>query len=342
MYKILITTVGGLTSPSVISAVRELGNTYIVGVDPFELAVGRFFVDKFYKVTYSFDNEIKFIDELCDIIKKEEIDILVPCGNEDNLTIAKFINKFGNIKVLVNDYETLIKAFDKGLVYKNLKRYVPEAAPNFYIVKTYEEFLDALNFLGYPRKRIVIKPRLGRGGRGVYVLSEKLSFEKVFSSKPNLEYPQEFFDKVLKDTDVFPELIVMEYLSEPIYSIYSLCLEGNTIIAMTHIREWGNASQTFRGTVYYDKKLEEIASKINKIFNLSFNINMEFATSNDGRIVLFDLNPRVAASSAIDRKIGLNFITLSIKTLLGEKIKIDKDKFKNKKRFIRYFEERWL
>ena len=70
---------------------------------------------------------------------------------------------------------------------------------------------------------------------------------------------------------------------------------------------------------------------------------MELAVSDNGRIVLFDLNPRIGASSGIDRDIGFNFPLEAMKLALGENIEsVDKNSFRESKIFVRYFQQIWL
>jgi carbamoylphosphate synthase large subunit len=339
-----MTTVGGLISPDLIKAIKENKerDIHLIGVDPFGDAVGRFFVDKFYTVPFSGKDAKGFVEAVKEIVEKEKVDVIIPCGNEDNLAIAPHRNKW-KAKILVNDHDDLQKAFNKAEVYQVLKDKLPELAPQYFIVNTFKDFQAAVKKLGYPQKKIVVKPCHGRGGRGVYTLSHHFNYQTVFQAKPSEEFPLEFFERTLPQEGTFEELIVMEYLQDPFYSVYSLMdKQAKTLIALTHIREWGNASQTFRGLVFLDEKLEKAVSQINKIFNLQFTSNMELATSQDGRIVLFDLNPRLGASSGIDMSIGLNFPYLALKILLDEPVKIQKDKFHQKRRFVRYFDKVWL
>lgn len=340
---ILVTTVGGMTSPDILKAYKNIKQCKIkiIGIDPFELAVGREFVDIFEKCPCSSVDELAFIDFVKNLVTKYNIDAIIPCGNEDNLALSKH-KKNISCKIMVGDYEDLIMAYDKGKVYNKLRDNISSCAPKYYIVNNYNDFLKAANYLGYPDKKIVIKPRFGRGGRGVYVLSSKSNLKDIFASKPTNEYDLESFAKILKQEDIFEDIIVMEYLTKPYYSVYSLCKNGNNIFSINHLREWGNASQTFRGRVYYDEKIENIASNIIKYFNLSYTNNMEFATSEEGNIVLFDLNPRIGASSGIDKDIGINFPYESLKILFNQNITINKEKFKKEKIFVRYFDQVWI
>jgi len=339
---ILVTTVGGLTSPDILKAIKNNNefDFYIIGIDEFEYAVGRKFVDKFFVSPSSANNENQFIDFINEIVKECKIDLIYPCGNEDNLILAKNIEKI-NTKVIIDSYTKLINAYDKGKVYELLNSKYKEHAPRFEYVKRYKDFFKAIKELGFPKNKVVVKPRFGIGGRGVYILSEYKSFD-VFKNKPTNEFPIEFFENILDKNTEFDELIVMEYLDEIFYSAYSLCENGKNLITLTHIREWGNASQTFRGKVYYDENIENICSKIIKEFGLSYSINMELATSSDGRIVLFDLNPRIGASSGIDRDIGFNFPVEAIKISLGKPVSINKQNFLEPKIFVRYFDQVWI
>lgn len=343
--KVLITTVGGLTSPDILKAIRDNNEreVFLLGIDPFEYAVGRNFVDAFEISPDSTNNEEQFIKCLNSLVEKYNIDVLIPCGNEDNLAIAKHKDKI-NCNVMVGKYKSLRDAYDKGFVYNKIQNNLNGICPNFKIVNNYEDYKSAIKNLGFPKKKIVIKPRFGRGGRGVYILNNNLSYNKIFNSKPSIEYPSVVFEHIFKKIDKFEDLIVMEYLSDPFYSIYSLSSNRQNIFTIQHLRQWGTASQTLRGEVSYNKKIEKIASDIISLFNLDFLINFELAKSDDGRIVLFDLNPRIGASSGIAKDIGINLPYLAIKVLINEKIEIPKNIFsyKDKFSFTRYFDHKWI
>lgn len=341
--KVLITTIGGLTSPDLIHSLKnnQEREFEIYGIDAFMFPTSKLMVDHFFISPDSIKEEKPFIDFVLDLCFKHQIDLIIPCGNEDNLALAKYKHLF-SIPILVGEYKDLLKAYDKGIVYQMLQKFLPNACPKFFIINSYEEFKFAVSKLDFPHNQIVIKPRFGRGGRGVYTISPKLNFESFFSQKPQNEIPFELIDSILAKEQTFEDLIIMEYLKAPFLSAYSLCKEGKNLITLEHIREWGNASQTYRGLVSYNQELEEICSKVIQIFNLSYTNNMELAFNQNNQIILFDLNPRLGASSGIDTDIGLNFPYLAIKLLFNEEIKIDKTRFSHKKRFMRYFSHIWL
>lgn len=341
--KILITTIGGLTSPDLVYALKKNGEreVEIHGVDAFEWAVCRPMVDHFVISPNSVANDEVFANFVNNYAKEHHIDVIIPCGNEDNLALAKYKDLF-TTPILVGSHDSLIKAYDKGAVYEALAQHLPSNAPKFRFAKTYEDFQKALDFLDFPNKKIVIKPRFGRGGRGVYIVGNYFDFNSFFHKKPESEIDIKSIDTILKQRGEFEELIVMECLSTPFVSAYSLCHNGKNLLTLKHIREWGNASQTYRGLVSYDEKLENLCSKIIEIFDLTYTNNMELAYNAQGEIVLFDLNPRIGASSSIDVDLGFNFPYLAIKLLLGEEIKINKEIPYQEARFLRFFSHLWV
>ncbi|MCE3046670.1 ATP-grasp domain-containing protein [Helicobacter kayseriensis] len=340
---ILITTVGGLTSPDLIYALKNNGEREVElhGIDAFEWAVCRTMVNCFDVSPNSAEDERGFVDFIKNYIEKYHIDIIIPCGNEDNLVLAKYKDQI-KIPILVGDYHHLISAYDKGAVYHSLQKHLPQHAPKFQIIKTLDDFYQALDFLDFPKNKIVIKPRFGRGGRGVYIIGNQFNFDHFFHKKPENEVDIATIENILKQQKTFEELIVMEYLTPPFVSAYSLCHNGENLLTLEHIREWGSASQTYRGVVSYNEELEHLCSKVIEIFNLTYANNMELAYTQDGRLVLFDLNPRLGASSSIDTDLGFNFPYLAIKLLLGEEVKINKSGLPSKSRFLRYFSFLWL
>ena len=329
--KILLTTVGGVTSPDIINCIRSKKN-YLLGVDKNKNAVGKFFVDRFILVPDSNKNQKKFVLKLKNLIQKYKINALVPCGNDDNLAIKKY-KKLIEIPVLNSLEFSKQNYFDKLTFLKKLKESFKSICPNFYILNEQSsKFFFKFN-------RFIIKPSLNTGGRGVYEVRKKFNKSDLIKRNDISILNFKTFNEE-KKFFIKKNYFIMEKLNGPIVSVYSICKNGKNFFSICHIREWGNASQTFRGKVFYSKKYEKIASKIIKILNLSYAVNMEFGIDKNGNPKIFDLNPRIGASFAVHQKLGLNLPQLALDILFNKKIKIDKFKKINSK-FYRYFSNVW-
>ncbi len=323
---VLVTMVGAQTSPGILRAIKDNGEReiHLIGVDPVELIPGASFVDSFYRITPSFENEEKFIDELLDIANREKVDIILPCGNEDCLAISKNICLFKeqNIIVISSNYATLINAFDKHFAYNLISKHSPENAPESYLIKSLDDFIHYAEKLGYPHNKIVMKPRHGRGGRGVYIIDPKINLHSLLSEKPSGSLPYQVIMSFLEQKTAFSEFLLMEYLPGDIYSVYCLCNQGNSVLTIPNKRIWGTASNTLIGEVTIDHKFIEPAEKLCQEFKFDYNINIEMKISRAGIPIIFDVNPRIAASTAIFRSIGCNLPYLSIKIALGESLNL--------------------
>lgn len=321
---VLVTMVGAQTSPGILRAIKrnDEREIYLVGVDPVRLVPGAYFVDKFYQVTPSFEDESKYIEELLRISKEEAIDIILPCGNEDCIAMSKNMDLFieNDVVVVSSNYCTLQNAFDKYIAYNIISRITPEYAPAYHLVKNIDDFIKYSELLGYPDKKIVIKPRYGRGGRGVYTLDPSINVNALMTEKPSGTLPFEVFKYLLNNTSLehFPEFIVMEYLPGDVYSVYSLCDHGKSLITIPQRRIWGTASNTLIGEITPNEEYIRPSEKLCESFGFMYNVNMEMKISDTGIPKIFDINPRIAASTAIFRAIDYNLPYLSIKMALGE------------------------
>ena len=168
--RLLITSTGGLVVPSMIKTLRDyFENIYIVGVDASENAVGFHFTDASYVVPYG--NDPNFTLKIFNIATKENIHLIIPGSDEETLAIAKDKVKFesNGIKPLCSDYGICEIAFHKGKMLEFLKNKGIET-PGFRIPTNYIQLFDYAKELGYPEKKIVLKPNVSRGARGFWIL----------------------------------------------------------------------------------------------------------------------------------------------------------------------------
>ena len=341
--KILITTVGGVAFPSTINAFRLFKKNYkvfIYGTDKNENAVGKFFVNKFFKCEDSLLNPLKFTNQIINIIKEQKIDLLIPNGNEDIVALRKARNRI-DIPILDSQKNLEKNYFNKKDVYESLINRVPEVCPKYFIFQNKKKYNFAKKKLNFPKKNIVLKPLSATGGRGVYELSDKVN-KNTF--KDRFEIPQIYNSQVLKylnKKNKYEEILALEKLSKPFISVYSVCMDGHNFFSLSQEREWGSASQTLRGKVTHNKKIEKIASKIIKELNLSYLINMEFGMDSKKQLKLFDLNPRIAASSSVHVDIGINFPKIALNLLLDNNWKPKLKLKRNNLKFYRYFSHIW-
>jgi carbamoylphosphate synthase large subunit len=322
---ILMTTIGGKVSPSLIRSLQDAEDfsIKIVGTDSVDNVVGGLFVDKFHKVTSCSKNASKFISDILEIVESDNIDFIIPLADEECLALANEINLVEQLgaNVLISKSDGLNKSFDKYHLYSHLRRHIPSVAPEFTLVDSRKSYYEAFNQLGGQNKKLVIKPRQGRGGRGVLVLNPDMNLNEILAIKPGRNYHPLYVDQLINQFDWSEEFLLMEYLPGDVYSAYALCDQGSTLASVAHRRLWGTASNTLKSEFIQDEILRNKIIEVNESFGFDYSINYEFKKSSNGRYVLFDLNPRIAASTAIFRSLGFNFILNSLRLALGKEIK---------------------
>lgn len=342
---VLLTCTGGVISPSHVFSLKnnpDGRSVRIIGVDTVVPCIGQYTTDKFYRVPFGTDPN--YVDTLLEICEKESVDVVFPASHEEILSLSSNHEKFTRIgtKIAASKHSVLELSCNKKLAYEKLKeKGLP--CPNFFVVKSFEEFEKAAYDLEIDQKKVVMKPLIGRGGRGTRILTKKSILNSMLTDKPgSLEVKFDVICQLLKEVkdECFPELILMECLSDPICSVDFLAKDGYASIIVPKLRISGNASQTLVGVVKRDAVIEEDVRRISEAFGFDYTINIEMGYNVDGVALPFDFNPRLAASVAFCSAAGANILYFALKMALGEEV--PKVEVRDKVMMIRYFKEVYI
>ena len=188
--KVLVSACGAPGCSTLIRYLRGVKerNVFVVGVDADPEAVGRFLSNKFHKVPLATDKD--YITAIFDIIKREEIDAFYCVSSaEIGVVSAKkeYLEQEGCV-VLASGKREIEIAENKALLYEKLSAHgIP--TPKAFVVKTLNEFTEAVGKLGYPDERVCFKPPVGKGSRGFRILDESVNRrDLLMNHKPNSLY----------------------------------------------------------------------------------------------------------------------------------------------------------
>ena len=341
---VMITGAGAPGAPGIIKSLR-LNNEReikIVGVDAnLEYSIGIGMVDKAYKIPpASSDN---FIEEVLTIAKKESIDVIIPLVTKELFVFSKNKELFekSGIKVQVSDYEALKIANNKYELMEFCKQNsIPH--PTFYLVKNLEEFEEKAKELGYPDKKICFKPPVSNGLRGFRIINDTQDkMDSLLNEKPNNVYiGYEEFIQIAKDSNYFPELLLMEYLPGDEYSVDVLVDNGKCKCVIPRSRDKIKMGISFVGTTIEDKEIIDYSTKIVEKLKLNGNIGLQFKRDINGIPKIIESNPRVQGTIVLCTASGVNMVYNSVKLALGEEI--DECKVKWGTKMIRYWDEIYI
>jgi carbamoylphosphate synthase large subunit len=114
---ILVTASGAPGTAALLRALRMNGErgVRVVGTDMSPQAVGRHFCDRFYVVPPGSDPG--FPDAVLDIVRRENVDVVLPQSSFDLLALAETRERFMGTTVMVSPPEAIRAANDKAEAY---------------------------------------------------------------------------------------------------------------------------------------------------------------------------------------------------------------------------------
>ncbi|MEM2058349.1 MAG: ATP-grasp domain-containing protein [Thermoproteota archaeon] len=210
--------------------------------------------------------------------------------------------------------------------------------PESILTKSEAELLQAIRYLGYPKNKVVVKPRLSNGLRGLRILSEQpWDVARFLSEKPeSIEISLNNLLAILRSGE-WPELIVQEFLPGVEYTV-DVFRGRNGTIAVPRIREEIRSGITFQTKVDLRPDLQFYAIKLSEELDLKYAFGFQFKASDHGIPKLLECNPRVQGTMVTAAFAGSNVIWWAVKEALGEGVlPTDPDPEAHGMRFIRYW-----
>ncbi|MFX0100556.1 MAG: ATP-grasp domain-containing protein [Candidatus Hodarchaeota archaeon] len=339
MIRIILTSMGGLVTPSMIKSLRDYFNDiYIVGLNATEGAIGFHFADKSYIVPPG--NAKNYAEEVTKIAVKEKIDFIIPLSDEETLALSKIKNKLleKNIKVLCSDHVTCQTAFHKDKMLEFLKDNGVDV-PKFRVPKNCDELMKYAKELGYPEKKVVLKPTFSRGARGFWLMDEE--YDEVYGLMKDRNRQTIKLGRVieiLSNCQEFPSLIMMDYLEGDDFNVDVLARNGESLHIIPDKRLFPKAGPVSVGQVLKDEKINELVRKIVKIFKFDYYLNIEVAYDlNKNKPMIYEINARVGAPIVINAAAGINLLAKGLEMAMG--IEVGSNVKIQKTKMIRYWNE---
>lgn len=288
----------------------------IVGVDMDPDAYGFTLVDEAYTVPPGDGPE--YVPAIRDLSRDEDVDVVLPLTTNELQPLARHRDSF-EARVMVSPLEALTVANHKGQLYEFLAAHDFSSTPTFHRVESETSFVNAVEELGYPERRVCFKPPVASGMRGFRILDatgddlSRLLEEKPGTGTTTLEDVL----PILSSGESFPELVVMEYLPGEEYSVDVLARDDSVEPIVPRSRSNTRAGITFQGTVEKRPDLIEHARGICSTLGLEYNANLQFKYDVDGNAKLIEINPRVAGTIIMCTGAGANMPALGVRYALG-------------------------
>ncbi len=342
--RMLITDIGHPVTPSTLESLRKIESTtfYIVGIATDPDAVGAAWCDSDYVVPEPGSPE--YLAALLDICAREQIEIVVPWTDDEAWVIAEAAAIFEerDIATLCGSFDSIQRANDKGRMLSELKQTdIPTA--DFELASGPEEMEQAARRLGYPEKRVMVKPRVGSSSLGQCVLDAKVDLLHRQQQLPLSSFLA-MLHEAQKSGATMPDYIVMQYLPGEEFSVDILADQGEALYIIPRRRLEAVEGVSVVGEAIANPEVRQIAARIIKHFGLHLNVNMQFKYSEvaGGQPMVYDINPRISGTIVANAAAGVNMLYYGIRFALGKSIPAPSEIQVRQTKIVRYWAESCL
>jgi carbamoyl-phosphate synthase large subunit len=330
---ILITGAGAPGIKGTVYSIKKDFSGKLIGTDLREDCVGKYFMDKIYKIPKPSE---KFIERIIEICKLEEIKVVVPQVTKELIWFAKYKKRFeeNGIKVLISDYESLKIVNDKFEILKACKENEIDCCGDFFLVSSLKELKEISNKF----EEFVVKIPDSNGMRGLRIVKKGFDkFNDFINNKPgNVVISFEELLKIFENQNNF-RLLVTEYFPGKEYSVDILADKGKLVICVPRSRDIIRTGITFEGITENNLKIIELSKKIIKALDLDYLIGLQFKIDKNGKLKLLESNPRVQGTMVHSTLANANIISGAIKLALGLKNTLTQDNVKWGVKLKRYW-----
>ncbi len=300
-HKVLITSAGGLLGSQNIEYLKKTfrKKIWILSADSRKLNLSNSFAD--INVILPRGNEKNYVSQVIKYVKKYKINFILPCSDEEAISLSRNLKKFEKLKVSVACQLPNVNKIisNKIKTYEFLKKN-NISVPEFRVARSRTELSKHVNFFYYNYKGVVIKDPKSRGNRGTIVIAKDIKGFKEFNESRELHMSLSFFKKNKNKliNSKYPKLLC-ERLISPCYDIDVLAKKGDFLFSVSRERI-NPAGVPFKGNIIRkNKKLEALAKKIVGLLRLSWLVDIDVMTKYDGEPVVIEINPRVSGSSVV-------------------------------------------
>ncbi len=257
------------------------------------------------------------LEDAAEVCRAEKIDLIIPHKIEHRLLFLENRGLFGPAKILSAPSDAITAAEDKlGFLSLCAKNNVP--VPTHHVASSIRELRESVALLGYPWKKVVVKPVRGSGSRGLRILNRNVNFRRLFTKK-RPDYPEITLSNLHRIIgDRFEKLLVMEYLPGKEYSVDCLRQDGTELCLARQRLQTMNGLTTV-GVVERHAEIEQHSKSLSLALGLETVFGFQFREDEGGRMKVLECNPRIQGTMIMSALAGANIIAASAAMLLGRK-----------------------
>lgn len=289
-----------------------------IGVDVNSDVVGRFMVDAFYEVPPP--ESAAYLPAMLEVCRCEAVDLILPQTTREIVALSNFQEEFRQrgIPVAVSSERAINIANSKLHVLQAFEA-IGLPFPAYVLARSEDELICACERLGYPGNRVVVKPPVSNGMRGLRILTENpWTTDRFLAEKPDgAEISLFELLRILRNGLSWPELLVTEYLSGPEYSVDAFA-GARAAIALPRLRKTIRSGISFANVMEFRQDVAHATLRAAAHIGLQYAFGFQFKLDSRSQPKVLECNPRVQGTMVASVFSGVNVIWLAVKEALGE------------------------
>lgn len=302
------------TALNIIELIRQNDNDFtIIGSNENDYSVIKIGCDEWYREPILRDDEyVEFCLEFC---KKHDINFFIP--RRGMLKISEQKDKFEEIgvKVMVDNYSIVSTLNHKEKAYEFFMENDIGVVPEFFIVKTVEEFKNAYEKLLEKYKQVCFKFEKDEGGKSFRLIDNNRNGYFALFKKQNTRMTLDDVIGALSERDTFSPIMIMPFLPDEEISVDCLNTSAG-LIALPRIKG-NNKYEVLR----FEDSIIDICRDFQDKARLECPYNIQFKYL-DGIPYFLEVNTRMSGGIQMScYASGVNIPLLALKKLSGEDVK---------------------
>lgn len=288
MTTVLLTGAGGAAIPYLIEGLHQRGYRVLTAdMDP--NAVGLYLSDAGYIIPPGKSPE--FLSVLRNICHHEKVNVVVPLVDEELLRSLEL--EKDNLIVVLPEYDFVNLCLDKYQLMKKLKG-AGILIPDTHLIS------DSLNDIHYP---VVVKPRTGRGSRGLGIIYSEVELASFLESSP---YQND-------------ELLLQTYIDGLEYTVSVVVWRDGEVQAVVPKEIIFKKGITHFAVTRRNEKIETLCKRIQEKLHANgpFNVQLRLE-KNTGTPLLFEINPRFSTTVSLTMAAGVDEVGGLISHAIGD------------------------
>lgn len=312
---ILISAIGSMSSEAVISSLRKLDGTRLIGCDIYdkEWIYPSMLVDVFYQIPRA--DSCGYIDELLSICLREDVQYIFPLTDPevDILSSHRRVFEEKGIVICISPDDVIRVCRDKKLFFDHLSGMEDLRLLPTYTVDSLKEIKSA---------SMVAKPKTGRSSEDLLIIEDREKIEFLIKDKEKYIF-QPFLKGMVVTVDIIRDSFG-DFFFIPRKEL---------------LRTKNGAGITVR--LFNDGQItKSVCALVSRLSFLGC-VNVEFLY--DGKsYYLMDINPRFSAGIAFSQSTGYDFVHNHLRAFLGDRIDsgIDYESTVLCKRYVEFYSTR--